>query len=72
MTDALAFTGMVQFLTALAQLGKAIVGIHDGEIIKAKVIKLNGYVLSAQANAVAAQAETSSRCWKVNANLKQS
>jgi hypothetical protein len=57
MTDALALSGMIQSLNALAQIGKSLVGIHDANAIREKAVELNREILSAQASALATQAD---------------
>jgi hypothetical protein len=57
MTDALALSGMIQSLNALAQIGKALVGIHDANAIREKAVELNREIRSAQASALATQAD---------------
>jgi hypothetical protein len=57
MTDALALSGMIQSLNAIAQLSKAAIGIRDAALIREKLVELNGEVLSAQAGALATQAD---------------
>ena len=57
MTDALALSGMIQSLNALAQLGQALVGIHDAKAIREKAAELNREILSTQASALATQAD---------------
>lgn len=57
MTDALALSGMIQSINALAQIGKSLVGIHDANAIREKAVELNREILSAQASALATQAD---------------
>jgi hypothetical protein len=57
MTDALAITGMLESFKAIAQIGNALLKIRDADMIKAKLIELNGEILSAQTSALAANAD---------------
>ena len=57
MTDALAIAGMLQSFRAITDLGKALLGMRDAALIREKVIELNGEILSAQASALATQAD---------------
>jgi hypothetical protein len=40
------------FLKTAGEMGKAMIGIRDGAILQAKVIELNGIILSAQGSAL--------------------
>jgi superfamily II helicase len=57
MTDALAIAGMIQSFKTMTDLGKALLGMRDAALIREKVIELNGEILSAQAGALATQAD---------------
>jgi len=53
MPDALAFAGMIQSLQAMANIAKALIGLHDERVVNERVVELTGEILAA----LAAQAE---------------
>lgn len=55
MPDALAIGGLLQSFSAITNIGKALIGMRDAEVIKEKVIELNGEILAAQQSALATQ-----------------
>ena len=57
MPDITAIAGVASSLNAASQIAKSLIGLRDATVIQAKVIELQGEIISAQNGALASQAE---------------
>jgi phage FluMu protein Com len=57
MVDLASFASAISSLKTAGDITKALVGLHDAQIVQSKVIELNGIILSAQQSALAAQSD---------------
>ena len=57
MVDMGTIASAVASLKAASDIAKTLVGIHDAQAVQAKVIELQGEILAAQTNALAAHSD---------------